>query len=343
MEELNVIVSQTPGAVVWNFEDLKAALSETMKEYEGRIYTDDSIQAAKSDVTALRKLKNAVEARRKEIKNTCLEPYNIIEAQAKELTALIDKPINLIADQVKSYEDAQREARKKEIVDFMDETFKGLDQVIATRLKFLIYDDRWANVSTAKKTWKDAITDACDKVNAEVLELHKYEEDVTLEALREYEKKLSLIDAIKAADKFIATKQAILEAEKRKQEEEQRRAEEERIRREEAEAKRRADLAALREQLEQPKTAAVPEKSQTDTEKDQPVPKSASESAENIPNVPKNQPVAPERGNEAVPEDRKLYYRDVRIIGTKEQINKALGYLKYIGGRYEVRQHGTDK
>lgn len=71
MNELQVNVTQKPGAVQWNFEELVNALQAQMQQYEAMVYTEDTVKDAKADVAALRKLRSEVESRRKEIRNKC--------------------------------------------------------------------------------------------------------------------------------------------------------------------------------------------------------------------------------------------------------------------------------
>ena len=65
MNELQVNVTQKPGAVQWNFEELVNALQAQMQQYEAMVYTEDTVKDAKADVAALRKLRSEVESRRK--------------------------------------------------------------------------------------------------------------------------------------------------------------------------------------------------------------------------------------------------------------------------------------
>lgn len=89
MNELQVVVKQQVGKINWNFEELKTALAAEMEKYTGIVYDDDSIADAKNTVAYLRKLKDSVEERRKEVKKECLKPYDDMEKQVKELTQLI--------------------------------------------------------------------------------------------------------------------------------------------------------------------------------------------------------------------------------------------------------------
>ena len=75
MKELEVTVQQTPGVIHWNYEEIKAQLSEEMDERGTRLYTDENMPDARKDLAYLRNLKKQVNDRKKEIKNKCLEPY----------------------------------------------------------------------------------------------------------------------------------------------------------------------------------------------------------------------------------------------------------------------------
>ena len=73
MNELQVVVKQEVGKINWNFEELKTALATEMKKYTGIVFDDDSIADAKKTVAYLRKLKESVEDRRKDVKKKCLD------------------------------------------------------------------------------------------------------------------------------------------------------------------------------------------------------------------------------------------------------------------------------
>lgn len=177
MNELQVVVKQEVGKINWNFEELKTALATEMKKYTGIVFDDDSIADAKKTVAYLRKLKESVEDRRKDVKKKCLEPYNEMEKQAKELTQLIDEPINTIAKQVKDYEEEQKKKKKEEILAYMAEVFAELPETVASKLKSKIYDSKWENKSTTKKTWQDAVNTAFENTKGDLNILDGIEED----------------------------------------------------------------------------------------------------------------------------------------------------------------------
>lgn len=219
MNELQVNVTQKPGVVQWNFEELVNALQEEMTKYEAMVYTDDTIATAKADVAALRKLRKSVEDRRKEIKDKCLEPYNVIEEQAKQLTGLIDKPIKKINEQVTAYTEEQRQKKKKEILAYMTEKFADLPEQVAAKLRFKVYDTKWENATATKKAYKEAIDKAHDATLADLAIMEGVDPDYKEAAMQAFLKDLRLQDAMAKAQELQKQKEIVLENERKRQEE----------------------------------------------------------------------------------------------------------------------------
>lgn len=67
MKELQIKISQEPAVIRCNFEDVKAQLSAKMAEYQGAVFTEESKSVAKAELASLRKTRDEVEKRRKEI------------------------------------------------------------------------------------------------------------------------------------------------------------------------------------------------------------------------------------------------------------------------------------
>lgn len=70
--------------ILWNNEELKAAIAEKVKDYKTIAYTEDSLKDMKADRADLNKLKKAFEDERKRVKKICMEPYTKFEQQVKD-------------------------------------------------------------------------------------------------------------------------------------------------------------------------------------------------------------------------------------------------------------------
>lgn len=313
MNEISVIVKQEPGKVTWNFEDIKKRLEADLKTYRSTIYTDDTIKDAKGDVAELRKLAAAIEERRKEVKEKCLEPYSVIEAQAKELVSLIDKPIQAINDQVKDYEKRRKEKARAEITAYWLQKCVVLPEDIREKAKQSIYDTRWENATATKKSWREGIDNGIQKIVDEIATIQSFNSEFEEDALEVYKADLSLQRAIQKMNELKAQKERILEMERKRQEREaeQERQEQERL-------DRVAEGTAVTSPILNGKpadrdSADVPHMSQ------------GREIRQNFQNVTQTETRAYTDGA----------IKQIRILGTKQQIGKILDYIRFTGATYE--------
>ena len=97
-----------PAVIDWNHEALKKELSERLSHYNNLVVTEDAIKDAKADRAKLNKLRAAIDDKRKDVKKTCLKPYEDFEKRVKEILSLIDQPIAAIDAQTKAFEEAER-------------------------------------------------------------------------------------------------------------------------------------------------------------------------------------------------------------------------------------------
>lgn len=66
----------------------------------------------------------------------------------------------------------------------MAEVFAELPETVASKLKSKIYDSKWENKSTTKKTWQDAVNTAFENTKGDLNILDGIEEDFREDAKR---------------------------------------------------------------------------------------------------------------------------------------------------------------
>ena len=93
------------GEIINNFAAIKAQVAAKVAPYMGLVFGDEDIRDAKSTVAELRKMRTAIEDKRKAIKKQWNEPYAAFEDEVKQITAIIDEPIEEIDTQIKSFEE----------------------------------------------------------------------------------------------------------------------------------------------------------------------------------------------------------------------------------------------
>lgn len=161
----NELATILPSEIGFNFEALKGELTENLKKYNELVVTEDSIKDAKSEKTSLNKLRTAIEDKRKEVKNSCLKPYELFEVKVKEIVGMIDKPILAIDKQVKVFENIVIEKKKTDINTYYAENIGELAELLPLS-KF--YDSRWENVGFKIKDAYKVILDTILKVKTEL-------------------------------------------------------------------------------------------------------------------------------------------------------------------------------
>lgn len=257
MNKLQVIINQEPGSIHFNFEELKEQLSTKMAEYQNAIFTEESKQIAKGELASLRKLKESVDKRRKEVKNQCMQPYTEFEAKVKELLAIIDEPITLIDRQLKEMEAERVQKRKKDVRKLWEEIVKdGADYLPFDE----IYDKKWNLAGTSLKGIRKDLEDMVSKVASDIAIVSSSQSDVAEEALELYRKSRDLTKALMHINTYEANKKKALEreAERQRQEEERRKqAEIERAKAEERQKMEEIEHARKEERERAEKEAAL--------------------------------------------------------------------------------------
>lgn len=221
--ELRVNDVAIPEKISFNYEELKAELTEKVAFYETLVYTDDQVKDAKADRATLNKLKKTLNDERIRREKEYMQPFNEFKAQVNEIIGIIDKPIAVIDKQVKEFEDQKKAKKQKDI----EELFAGMGfQSFVTLEK--IWDPKWLNASTSMKSIEEQMRSRMYQIGDDVLTLHNLPE-FGFEATEVYKQTLDINKAIKEAQRMAEIAKAKAEAAaKKKAAEEARKAEEER-------------------------------------------------------------------------------------------------------------------
>lgn len=185
MKELQIKISQEPAVIRCNFEDVKAQLSAKMAEYQGAVFTEESKSVAKAELASLRKTRDEIEKRRKEVKAQCLVPYNDFEEKVKELLEIIDEPICLIDGQLKEMEAERIRKRHKEVETLYAECAGDWAEYLPLKE---IYVKQWDNATTSMKQIEKELLAMIEKVASEVAIICNTQSDVMDDALLLYKR-----------------------------------------------------------------------------------------------------------------------------------------------------------
>jgi hypothetical protein len=138
-----------------NFDQLKTAVEAYATKYQNLAVSTSTEREAKASRAELRKLKSALDDKRKEIKKKYAEPYVAFANQIKDLEATLDASINPIDNGLKELEEHQRQTRLEHVQALIDEMAPNY-HVESNEVEI---DPTWLNKSTSKKKVTEGIAD----------------------------------------------------------------------------------------------------------------------------------------------------------------------------------------
>lgn len=349
----------------WNRDAFNAQIKEIADRYSGelQISSTDDKKKAKEDRAFLIKVKNEIEARRKEIKAAIMEPYDIFEGEVKEGTAELDRVIKSIDAQIKAAEDQEKKAKINQIRQYWENhkdrpAARGALQTLTAWER--IQKPDWLKASyTLKKAYAD-VDAAFEQALSDLKSIETIDDDRTMKNI--------MVDTLVETGSLQAAlfKRARIHQQdklRKEQEERERQAEQARREKEEAaaRARREAEEAAHREKTQQSAAERLEALRERLGAQQQPEPAGRMEDAGETENTPEaaesdekmsapgdvrdRGPVGDTQNAGTVGDDaqdhagqdqgraqeEKIYKASFWVAGTKDQL-KALGdYIKDIG------------
>ena len=197
-------------APVWNKDEVKAAVAAKLVEYENAVYTQETIQTAKTDRADLNKIAKAIEDERKRVKSIYNAPYLEFEKQVKEVTGMIEKTVSAIDVQVKAFEAKAREEKLETVkAMYAERDMRGVPFET-------VFNDKWINATASLTMIGKEMDKIAEDISADMSVLQTIAE-YQFEAIERYKSTRSLAEAMKEVNglKEMELKKAQYEAAKR--------------------------------------------------------------------------------------------------------------------------------
>lgn len=204
--EMRVNECVVPEQITWNYDEIKAELTEKIQKYETLAYTEDQIQEAKKDRAALNKLKSALNEERLRREREYMKPFQVFKDQVNEIREIIDKPIKIIDEQLEGYEEDRKRKKREEIGAYWAQETTHPDWITLP----LIFQDKWLNASYSMTQIKKDIDAKVGQINYDMETLEMLPE-YSFEAVEVYKTTLDM-------NKAIAEGQRLADIQKRKEE-----------------------------------------------------------------------------------------------------------------------------
>ena len=214
LESFEVSVTTSPGAMIANFDDLERTLTIQMTAYDNLPVTAENVKERKDDVATLRKIRKAIEDKRKSAKNEYEKPLKEFEGNVKRLTAIIDKQIDTINKGITQVEEARKAEKQKTVMALYEKEVGDLSP-------FLPYEwikkDRWLNKTCTENEIIFDLQEMTSGVKGDLQAIRELGSDIEDKLIDTYRRNgNSIVHAMKRHNEYM---QAKADAEKRLAEE----------------------------------------------------------------------------------------------------------------------------
>lgn len=195
-----------PKVIGFNFEELKAELTARLDYYNSLVVTEDTIKEGKAERAKLSKLREAVEAKRKEVKREYMAPYTDFESKVNELVAIIDAPIAAIDGQLKAFDDLRREDKRAEIRKAYETIVPAEIQAIVPLER--IFDSKWLNATVKTKAVEAELTTMVQQTEDDLQVLDMVEPEFAAAVRARYMETLNIGAALRYKQTLVAAAEA---------------------------------------------------------------------------------------------------------------------------------------
>jgi hypothetical protein len=139
-----------------NYEEVKAALNNTLSQYKGIVVTEESLSAAKQEQKNLASIRVKIDGYRKDKKKELSKPIVDFENQCKDLIELVEQAEKPIKEGIAIFDNKKREEKKQAVLKLLSESVEEhqLNEKFAKGLTVL---DKYLNATATLKSIKEDI------------------------------------------------------------------------------------------------------------------------------------------------------------------------------------------
>lgn len=156
--ELKVLEVKKP-EVMFNVKEIENYLDEVLSEYNGLVFTEETVKECKKTVTELNKMIKSVDAFRLKYKKELSEPIALFEKQCKDLCLKIENIQEPIKSQADNFEIARKMIKKIEIEELIENTKLTFPELEEKWLNKIIIKEEWLNSSLSTVKLKSSVID----------------------------------------------------------------------------------------------------------------------------------------------------------------------------------------
>ena len=195
----------TPGEISFDFAQLEEQITTWMGAYKDLEVTEENLKERKADVTTLRKIRTAMEDRRKEIKRDYDAPLKEYEEKVKKLTGIITEEIDRINDDVKAFDQKRIEEKQGHIKELYDQNVGEYAEYLPLEI---IRSSKWDNKTCSDNEIISEIQTMVIKVRNDLMAIKALGSEIEDRLLSVYKATgNNLAEAIKKNSEYLEAKQ----------------------------------------------------------------------------------------------------------------------------------------
>lgn len=178
--------------IISNCKNLQAwAQERTELDRSLVLTTEEDFEQARTRCATLNKIKEQVDAKRKEVKKLYTQPYDVFESEIKKVINTLQTARDNLWNQVTVAENEIKQKKENEYKDYW--TSKGITE----RKWEQIADKRWLNKGMSSENVKKSIDEIADSIKSDVETIKSLGSPFEVELLAYYERGYALGDVVK--------------------------------------------------------------------------------------------------------------------------------------------------
>lgn len=190
------------GEISFNYEELRDALEENLKKYDGMVFTEDTQRDARAFLADLRRLDKAIDTERRTVKKVWNVPFDQFERNIKSLQGQVRTRIEKIDDQVQVFEEQRKEQKHQEVQDLFRDMMAEVGELHQYLTFERIYNDRWLNKTYSMDAVAEDIAKAITDTQDSVQTIKSLNSPVEIDLLEEYKRTNDLAKTLQTEAKY---------------------------------------------------------------------------------------------------------------------------------------------
>lgn len=169
-------------AILSNIEELKQWAMQQTAFDRNAVVTEEDVENAKARSTALNKVIQSIDKKRKEVKKAYNEPYAMFERSLNEVTAVLTEARENLWSQALAFEQKIKDEKRATLKAYWEEINSGL----SCREYDLIENATWLNKGKSIKAAKKELDEIKEKQQGEIAAIYALESEYVVELMNDY-------------------------------------------------------------------------------------------------------------------------------------------------------------